>query len=164
MYESALNEYHFLHVHLLQYCQLHPAGNHGSLYPSRTGSSGTALSEATDFSSSDPAALHWNCDNNIPEPPAPIPRCFLQRMLRRLLAAAPSFLPSRCKNHGIYCFDPFWLPGTMGADGNYDLKQDPSWPQFPAFHRLRSVLPALPLCPLLPLLYNSHWHHIHCRN
>ena len=25
MYESALNEYHFLHVHLLQYCQLHPA-------------------------------------------------------------------------------------------------------------------------------------------
>ena len=47
-------------------------------------------------------------------------------VLRRLLAAAPSFLPSRCKNHGIYCFDPFWLPGTMGADGNYDLKQDPS--------------------------------------
>ena len=20
------------------------------------------------------------------------------------------------------------------------------------------------ICPLLPLLYNSHWHHIHCRN
>ena len=102
------------------------AGNHGSLYPSRTGSSRySSFPKRRIFQFR--IRLHYtgNCDNNIPEPPAPIPGAS-SKMLRRLLAAAPSFLPSRCTKIGIYCFDPFWLPGTMGADGNYDLKQDPS--------------------------------------